>query len=228
MKEYGHYIAPVLSETCPTVIPAGHSLDVPLRFSEPGRKIRAAYLLEKEAALDLHCLFLPGCGGRAELDVFLRGEGARACLKGLYLCGDGDRADISIRLWHLLPGAYSDQLFKGVLAGRANASFTGRVIVAPDAVGTEAYQADHNLLLGQEARVETQPQLEIYADDVKCSHGATVGSLDEQAGFYLRSRGVPEAEAKILQMLSFVAPALEGRGELLPEVEAAIRQLALL
>ena len=102
-------------------------------------------------------------------------------------------------------------------------SFDGRIIVAPDAQQTEAYQENHNILLSDDAHVETTPQLEIYADDVKCSHGATVGRLDEDAQFYMRSRGIPEKEARVLQMLSFLSPVTpEGREK---EVDAAVRSL---
>lgn len=91
--------------------------------------------------------------------------------------------------------------------------FDGRIVVAPDAQKTEAYQTNQNLLLSDDAVVESRPQLEIYADDVKCSHGATVGSLNTDEQFYMRSRGISESEARRLQMISFLAPALEGVGE---------------
>ena len=101
--------------------------------------------------------------------------------------------------------------------------FHGVIVVAPDAQQTEAYQENHNIVLTDQARVETRPQLEIYADDVKCSHGATVGQLNEDELFYMRSRGIPEKEAKTLQMLSFLSPVIpEGRAE---EIESAVRSL---
>ena len=99
--------------------------------------------------------------------------------------------------------------------------FDGIIVVAPDAQQTEAFQENHNIVLTDEAAVQTKPQLEIYADDVKCSHGATVGRLNEDELFYMRSRGVPEAEARALQMLSFLSPVIpEGR-------EEEIRQIIL-
>ena len=101
--------------------------------------------------------------------------------------------------------------------------FLGTIVVAPDAQQTEAYQENHNIVLTPEAKVHTQPQLEIYADDVKCSHGATVGQLSAEELFYMRSRGIPEAEARTLQMLSFLSPVIpEGREE---EMENVLRQL---
>ena len=109
--------------------------------------------------------------------------------------------------------------------------FYGRIVVAHDAQKTEAYQADHNILLTDTAKVTTRPQLEIYADDVKCSHGATVGKLDEDAQFYMRSRGIPEAEARFLQMVSFLSPVLAmipdetRRSELSEQLETAVRSV---
>ena len=94
-------------------------------------------------------------------------------------------------------------------AGEAKCGFFGKIVIAPDAQRTEAFQENHNILLSDTARVNTKPRLEIYADDVKCSHGATVGKLNEDEQFYMRSRGIPEDEAKVLQMISFVAPVLE-------------------
>jgi Fe-S cluster assembly protein SufD len=122
---------------------------------------------------------------------------------------------------HRSPGCKSTQLFKGIAGGRAQVGFDGIIVVAPDAQQTEAFQENHNIVLTDEAAVQTKPQLEIYADDVKCSHGATVGRLNEDELFYMRSRGVPEAEARALQMLSFLSPVIpEGR-------EEEIRQIIL-
>ena len=103
--------------------------------------------------------------------------------------------------------------------------------MAPGADRTEAYQVNHNIVLSDKAKVDTRPQLEIYADDVKCSHGATVGSLNADEEFYMRSRGIPQKEAKVLQMISFVAPVLERiadpgeRERTAAEVEEAIRKM---
>ena len=99
--------------------------------------------------------------------------------------------------------------------------------MAQDAQKTEAYQENHNIVLSDEALVNTKPQLEIYADDVKCSHGATVGKLNEDERFYMRSRGIPEEEAKVLQMISFVAPVIVGLDDeiLATRIENAIRSL---
>ena len=124
---------------------------------------------------------------------------------------------------HRSPGCKSTQLFNGIAGGEAQVNFHGTIVVAPDAQQTEAYQENHNIVLTESARVVTKPQLEIYADDVKCSHGATVGQLNADEIFYMRSRGIPENEAKTLQMLSFLSPVIPaGREE---EVEKAVRSL---
>ena len=128
-----------------------------------------------------------------------------------------------ILMHHRAGGCVSHQLFNGIAGGTSHVTFDGRIIVAPDAQQTEAYQENHNIVLSDGARVETTPQLEIYADDVKCSHGATTGRLDEDALFYMRTRGVPEAEAKVLQMISFLAAVTpEDRKE---EIEKAVNQI---
>ena len=107
--------------------------------------------------------------------------------------------------------------------------FYGKIVVAPDAQKTEAYQTNHNLVVSDGAKAEAKPQLEIYADDVKCSHGATVGQLNEDEQFYMRSRGIPEDEAQVLQMISFMAPVLANiteeaqREEIGSAVESAVR-----
>jgi Fe-S cluster assembly protein SufD len=128
-----------------------------------------------------------------------------------------------ILMHHRAGVCVSHQLFNGIAGGTSRVTFDGRIIVAPDAQQTEAYQENHNIVLSEGARVETTPQLEIYADDVKCSHGATTGRLDEDALFYMRTRGVPEAEAKVLQMISFLAAVTPADRK--EEIENAVNQL---
>ena len=115
----------------------------------------------------------------------------------------------------------SEQIFNTLAAGSSKSAFFGKIVVAPDAQKTEAYQENHNIVLSDEAYVNTKPRLEIYADDVKCSHGATVGKLNEDEQFYMRSRGIPEAEARILQMLSFLSPVIDKVAD--PEKREALR-----
>lgn len=190
-------------------------------YREPA--LEGAYVVGAGEKLELTFVVLPGESRDIDVTVDLVGEGAEVSLKGLYLCGGDERVNFRILMHHRAPGCVSHQLFNGIAGGTARVSFDGRIIVAPDAQQTEAYQENHNILLSDAAHVETTPQLEIYADDVKCSHGATVGRLDEDAQFYMRSRGIPEKEARVLQMLSFLSPVTpEGREK---EVDAAVRSL---
>lgn len=159
-------------------------------------------------SLRLTLIALPGVSAELPLRVDLTGEGASADIAGLYLCSSNERLDLKLDLRHLVPGCTSRQLFKGIVGGDARFSFYGRILVKDGAMRTKAYQENHNLLLSDTARAETRPQLEIYADDVECSHGATVGRLDETQLFYMRSRGIPEAEARRFQILSFLSPVL--------------------
>ena len=166
-------------------------------------------VLEKDARLNIVYIVMPGAQTGIDLSVALNGEGAEALVSGIYLCSGEDRVRIGMDIRHNVPHCISRQLFKGLVSGAAKVSFHGRITVAQDAQKTEAYQENHSIVLSDDAVVETRPQLEIYADDVKCSHGATVGRLNEEEQFYMRSRGIPENEAKVLQMLSFLSPVLE-------------------
>jgi Fe-S cluster assembly protein SufD len=164
---------------------------------------------------DMVLLVYPGVSCDVKLDVKLIGEGAEANIYGAYVCGGEERVKISVDMHHDLPHCNSRQLFKGIAGGTSRVDFYGKIIVAKDAQRTEAYQENHNVLLTDGAKVDTKPQLEIYADDVKCSHGATIGRLNEEEQFYMRSRGISLEDAKVLQMISFIAPVLEN----IPEVE---------
>ena len=124
---------------------------------------------------------------------------------------------------HAVPDCESNELFKGVMDDSSTGAFTGRILVSPDAQRTNAYQANNNLLLTSSAKMNTRPQLEIYADDVKCSHGATVGQLDEEAMFYLRARGISKEEANIMLMFAFAYEVLEKIR--VPELKEQIREL---
>lgn len=182
-------------------------------------------------SVDMTLVVLPGVSCDLSMAIDLVGEGADVKLSGLYVCGGDERVRISVVLSHKVARCTSSQLFKGLVGGTARTHFNGRVVVCKDAQKTEAYQANHNLLLSEGAKAETQPQLEIYADDVKCSHGATVGRLNEEEQFYMRSRGISEAEAKVLQMVSFISPVLDTvvdnaeRAEITQTVEEAIRAM---
>ncbi len=158
---------------------------------------------------------LPGTSTGVHMRLDITGPGADVRLSALYLSSADDRIDLDITVRHLCGGSRSRQLLKGIVGGRAKVAFNGLIYVQKDAQRTEAYQENHSILLSDTALVETRPQLEIYADDVKCSHGATVGSLNQDELFYMRSRGIPEDEARSLQMISFVSPILS----LIPEGE---------
>lgn len=159
-----------------------------------------------------------------ELEISLDGEGAELDAAGLYVCTGRDQVNIRLNVRHNVPGCTSRQLFKGLVGGESKASFDGLVYVAHGAVRTKAAQENHTILLSRDAVAESRPQLEIYADDVECSHGATTGFLDIDEQFYMRSRGIPEAEARRLQMISFISPVLSRlEGELQKEVVKMIQ-----
>lgn len=180
---------------------------------------------------DMVLLVYPGVSCDVKLDVRLVGEGAEANIYGAYICGADERVKISVDMHHEVPHCNSRQLFKGIAGGESRVDFYGKIIVAEDAQRTEAYQENHNLLLSDGAKVDTKPQLEIYADDVKCSHGATIGRLNEEEQFYMRSRGITLEDAKVLQMISFISPVLEQiqdesrRETVAAEMESDIRNI---
>ena len=153
-------------------------------------------------------------GGHIDNDIVikLKKSGAVCDINGAYLMDSRQKVNNSIQMEHNAPGCVSRQLFKGILDDEAVAFFTGNILVKRNAQKTEACQANHNLLVSPQAKAYTQPQLEIYADDVKCSHGATSGRLDELALFYMRSRGIGKKEAKLLQQLAFINDVLEKIG----------------
>ena len=180
---------------------------------------------------DMVLLVMPGVSCDVKLDVRLVGEGAEANVYGAYVCGGDEKVKIAVDMYHDVPHCNSRQLVKGIAGGTSRVDFYGKIIVAQDAQRTEAYQENHNILLTDGAKVDTKPQLEIYADDVKCSHGATIGRLNEEEQFYMRSRGISLEDAKVLQMISFIAPVLEiikdesEREQLAVRFEDAIRKL---
>ncbi len=154
-------------------------------------------------------LSLGGALTRSDIGVVLDGEGVEASLDGLYLADGVQQADTHLTVRHARPDCSSHQLYKGILAGSARAVFNGRIIVDQDAQKTDANQSNRNLLLSDSATVHSNPQLEIFADDVRCTHGSTVGRLDEEAVFYLRSRGIARDEAIRMLTLAFAGEVLE-------------------
>ncbi len=130
-------------------------------------------------------------------------------MNGLYMVDGTQHVDHQTSIEHVAPNCPSHELYKGILDGHSHGVFNGKVYVHPEAQKTDGKQSNNNLLLSEHARIDTKPQLEIFADDVKCTHGATVGRLDETAMFYLRSRGIGVAQARKLLTYAFAADVLE-------------------
>jgi Fe-S cluster assembly protein SufD len=146
---------------------------------------------------------------RTEVHARLNGAKGATHLNGAQLLGGSQHADFTTVVRHTAPSCTSRQTVKNVLSGRAQGVFQGRIEVAREAQKTDGYQMNQTLLLSPDAEIDTKPELEIFADDVKCSHGATVGELDADQLFYLRSRGVPDAEARSMLVRAFLAEALD-------------------
>jgi Fe-S cluster assembly protein SufD len=150
-----------------------------------------------------------GRWARTDYRIRFQGEAASCRLSGLYLAGDQQLNDIHLDVQHLVPGCASQEHFKGILLGEGRAVFDGRVLVAADAQKTDAHLKNDNLILSRNAEIDTKPQLEIYADDVQCSHGTTVGQIEEEQLFYLKSRGLGEALARQLLCIGFALEVVE-------------------
>jgi Fe-S cluster assembly protein SufD len=180
------------------------------------RESEAAYhigLTHVDQARDSHyrsfTLAMGGAIARHTLHVRLNAPNIETLMYGLYLTRGDQVVDNHTAIYHDHPNCNSWEVYKGVMDGRSRAVFNGKVLVRPEAQKTDAKQTNRNLLLSDGARVDTKPQLEIFADDVKCTHGATVGRLDDVALFYLRSRGIPESTARTLLTYAFAAEVVE-------------------
>ncbi|MDH7514705.1 MAG: Fe-S cluster assembly protein SufD [Bacteroidota bacterium] len=174
---------------------------------------RTSVLQETESTAATHSFVFGGGTVRHNLVHTLDGEGAEARLFGLVLADGRRRVDNVTRIEHARPSTRSFERYKGIVAGEARHSFTGRIVVRPDAAKTDARQTIANLLLGARASAEVKPQLEILSDDVRCTHGATVGRLDPDALFYLRSRGIDADEAQRILTRAFAVEMLDEIGE---------------
>ena len=191
---------------------AGAAVQLVLLQREQAQHVHVANLQvrqERDSRFSAHTLSLSGRLVRNDLGVVLAGEGAECSLDGLSLAGGESVLDHHTEVDHAVPHTISQELYKGVLGGAARGVFRGRVIVRPGAQQIRAAQSNPNLLLGARAEVDSKPQLEIYADDVQCSHGATIGRLDEDALFYLRSRAISESRARELLTGAFANEVLE-------------------
>jgi Fe-S cluster assembly protein SufD len=175
---------------------ARHLSDLQVRLAE-----RSRYRLVMAA--------LGGAWSRSDVRVTFEGEGAKAELDGLILARDGQLNDVHLDIRHEVPNCSSRETFKGILDGKGRVVFDGRILVARDAQKTDARLSNDNLMLSRSAEVDTKPQLEIFADDVQCSHGTTVGELDGDMLFYLRSRGIPQVQATRILCQGFAQEVLD-------------------
>ena len=169
--------------------------------------------LDRDARFSSVALTVGGLLSRNEVKVAFEGEGAECTLAGGSLLRGRQHADSTTEADHRVPHTKSDQVFRNVLDGNAHSVFQGGVIVREDAQKTDSSQSNRNLLLSSGAQADTKPELQIFADDVKCAHGATVGDLDKASMFYLESRGIPPEQAKALLIQAFIGETLEGVGE---------------
>jgi Fe-S cluster assembly protein SufD len=181
--------------------------------------------LAKDASFYYNSFNLKAKSSREAIAVNLNESNAECTINGIYLLDDKNKSHHLIKVNHLAPFTYSKQLFKGLLYSEAKAEFNGGVFVAPGADGTNAEQLNQNLLLSERAHVDTRPTLDIYADDVKCNHGATIGELDASEIFYLMSRGISKDKALALLTLSFCEEVFENIN--LDSVKTFIRKEAL-
>jgi Fe-S cluster assembly protein SufD len=163
----------------------------------------------RNANVATHSLLLSGTLVRNNVHPVLAGEGSQCLINGLFMANGRQHMDNYMLVEHASPRCDSRQFYNGILNGQSHGVFHGRIIVHKDAQKTDAKQTNRNLLLSDEAQIDTKPQLEIYADDVKCTHGATIGQVDENALFYLRSRGLDEASARHALLLAFANECLE-------------------
>jgi Fe-S cluster assembly protein SufD len=154
-------------------------------------------------------LLLGGHTIRHEANVRMAGDNARCRIDGAFIVSGGDEVNIVTAIDHAAPGGQTRELVKGVAAGRGHGAFQGRIIVREDAQKTDAHQLSRNLIIGRRAAIDTKPELEIYADDVKCTHGASVGDLDAAALFYLCARGIPLEEARRMLIDGFLREAVD-------------------
>lgn len=164
-----------------------------------------------------------GTWARTDYNVQFRQQGAECTLNGLYSAGDGQLTDFHLNVLHNVPGCSSRERFKGILYGKGRAVFDGRILVGKDAQKSDAHLTNDNLMLSRSAEVDTKPQLEIYADDVKCSHGTTIGQLDPEQIFYLRSRGIDESTAKKMLSIGFATEIIDTIAEASLRIYAAER-----
>ena len=200
-----------------------------LRMQREGMRAYHVGTVDAHQARDSHLVsfsFVNGAAlSRQNIYTTLAGEGCGSTLNGLYILDGEQHCDHQTQIVHAQPNCYSRELYKGVLDGRSHGVFNGKVYVHPIAQKTDGKQTNNTLLLSPTAQIDTKPQLEIFADDVKCTHGATVGRLDETALFYMKSRGVSRELARRLLTYAFAADVLETIEE--PRVREGLEEMTL-
>jgi Fe-S cluster assembly protein SufD len=204
-----HYFTNVVTEVA---IADGATLDHVKLQRESQRAFHVGTTDVRQGRDSHYVSFSFGTGGslsRSNIYTALAGEGCGATLNGLYLLDGEQHTDHQTRIYHAEPNCYSRELYKGILDGTSHGVFNGKVYVEPAAQKTDGKQENHTLLLSDRAHIDTKPQLEIFADDVKCTHGATVGRIDETALFYMKSRGVGRELARNLLTYAFAADVVE-------------------
>ncbi|WP_055442180.1 Fe-S cluster assembly protein SufD [Lacinutrix himadriensis] len=178
---------------------------------------------KRESHISVHTFSFGGKLTRNNLNFYQNGEHMDSTLNGITIIGDKQHVDHNTLVHHIEPNCESHQDYKGIFNDSATGVFNGKVVVNKEAQKTNAFQSNNNILLSDKATINSKPQLEIFADDVKCSHGCTIGQLDDSAMFYLRSRGIPEKEAKALLMYAFANNVLETVK--IPELKKRINKL---
>ncbi|EGV42089.1 Fe-S cluster assembly protein SufD [Bizionia argentinensis JUB59] len=178
---------------------------------------------KRESHSSVHTFSFGGKLTRNNLSFFQNGERIDSTLKGVTIIGKKQHVDHNTLVHHIEPNCESHQDYKGIYADSSSGVFNGKVLVSKEAQKTNAFQANNNILLSDKASINTKPQLEIFADDVKCTHGCTIGQLDESAMFYMRSRGIPEKEAKALLMFAFSNNVLSSVK--IPEIKERITKI---
>ena len=176
-----------------------------------------------ESHVSVHTFSFGGKLTRNNLNFYQNGEHMDSTLNGITIIGDKQHVDHNTLVHHIEPNCESHQDYKGIFNDSATGVFNGKVVVNKEAQKTNAFQSNNNILLSDKATINSKPQLEIFADDVKCSHGCTIGQLDESAMFYMRSRGIPEKEAKALLMFAFSNNVLSSVK--IPEIKQRITKI---
>lgn len=193
------------NEVCDMCFNVGQNAElkyIEIAYTRGEAKSKIEFNCERDSRLLVNTLDVDNVALLREQTYNLNGSGVDVNVVGLYTVGEGETCDNQLKMNHLQPNCSSKQIYKGVVGNYAR--FHGHIFIAKDAQQTVALQENHNLLLNDTAKVETQPWLEIYADDVKCNHGATIGKNDDEAVFYMRQRGISMNEAKKLLMKGFV------------------------